>query len=109
MLIVVEAVARLSDPPDVGGAGVLVLGLRRPGRQRRGDLGARRAASGRTSTSRGCCATPSADALSSLGVVVAGAVVLATGWNAADPLASLLIAVLIAAGSWRLLKEPSTC
>jgi cobalt-zinc-cadmium efflux system protein len=46
------------------------------------------------------------DALSSLGVIVAGVVVLATGWNTIDPLVSLLIAALIAAGSWRLLKEP---
>ena len=46
------------------------------------------------------------DALSSLGVVVAGALVLIAGWNAADPIASLVIAALIAAGSWRLLKEP---
>jgi cobalt-zinc-cadmium efflux system protein len=46
------------------------------------------------------------DALSSLGVVAAGVVVLATGWNAVDPLVSLLIAALIAASRWRLLKEP---
>ena len=46
------------------------------------------------------------DALSSLGVVVAGALVLVAGWDAADPIAGLLIAVLIAASSWRLLKEP---
>ena len=39
-------------------------------------------------------------------MVVAGAVVLTTGWNAADPIASLVIAGLIAASSWRLLKEP---
>ena len=31
---------------------------------------------------------------------------LVAGWDAADPIASLLIAGLIAAGSWRLLKEP---
>jgi cobalt-zinc-cadmium efflux system protein len=47
-----------------------------------------------------------ADAISSLGVVVAGAVILATGWDAVDPLVSILIAILIAIGSWRLLQEP---
>ena len=47
-----------------------------------------------------------ADALSSIGVVVAGAVILATGWDRIDPLVSLVIAALIAVGSWRLLKEP---
>jgi cobalt-zinc-cadmium efflux system protein len=39
-------------------------------------------------------------------VVVAGAVVLATGWDTIDPLVSILIALLIVAGSWRLLAEP---
>ena len=46
------------------------------------------------------------DALSALGVVVAGVVVLGTGWDTIDPLVSILISFLIAAGSWRLLKEP---
>jgi hypothetical protein len=39
-------------------------------------------------------------------LIVAGAIVLTTGWNAADPLVSIMIAALIAAGSWRLLREP---
>jgi cobalt-zinc-cadmium efflux system protein len=47
-----------------------------------------------------------ADALSSIGVVVAAIFVLAAGWDAADPVASLVIAGLILVGSWRLLKEP---
>ena len=38
--------------------------------------------------------------------MVAGALVQVGGWDVADPIASLLIAALIAAGSWRLLKEP---
>ena len=57
-LIVFEALARLSDPPDVAGVGVLVLGLV-------GLLGnvaatfVLAAASAGTSTSRRCSATPS--------------------------------------------------
>ena len=47
-----------------------------------------------------------ADALSSIGVVVAAILVIAAGWNAADAVASLVIAGLILLGSWRLLKEP---
>ncbi|HUY62013.1 MAG TPA: cation diffusion facilitator family transporter, partial [Candidatus Dormibacteraeota bacterium] len=38
-------------------------------------------------------------------VILAGAVVLLTGWGPADPLLSLLIAVLIAAGAVRLIRE----
>jgi len=45
------------------------------------------------------------DLLGSLGALIAGAVILATGWERADPLVSMLIAVLILAGAWRLVKE----
>lgn len=47
-----------------------------------------------------------ADAIGSLGVVVAGVLVLTTGWNEADAIVSMLIGVLILLGSWRLLREP---
>ena len=47
-----------------------------------------------------------ADALGSLGVVVAGAFVLAGGSAIVDPLVGLAIAALILASSWRLIKEP---
>jgi cobalt-zinc-cadmium efflux system protein len=45
-----------------------------------------------------------ADALGSLGVIISGTVVLTTGWEYADPLAGLLIGLLIVAGSWRLVR-----
>ncbi len=104
-LIVFEAIARFSDPPDVGGVGVLALGLF-------GLIGNATATAVLLKGERddlnleGVLRHSFGDALSSLGVVVAGVIVLATDWNAADPLASLLIAGLIAASSWRLLKEP---
>ena len=47
-----------------------------------------------------------ADALGSLGVVLAGAFVLAGGSPVVDPIVGLVIAVLILASSWRLIKEP---
>jgi cobalt-zinc-cadmium efflux system protein len=104
VLIVVEALSRLGDPPDVGGAGVLALGL--------AGLAGNAAATWVLAAGEredinleGVLRHSAADALSSVGVVIAGVVLLA-GWNAADPIASLLIAALIAAGSWRLLKEP---
>jgi len=45
------------------------------------------------------------DALGSVGVLGASLVILVTGWMAADPIASLLICVLIVAGALRLLRE----
>ena len=44
------------------------------------------------------------DALASVGVVVAGAIIWFTGWSWVDPLVSVLIGILILFSSWRLLK-----
>jgi cobalt-zinc-cadmium efflux system protein len=41
----------------------------------------------------------------SVGVIIGGAIILATGWYPADPLISLFIAVLIARGAWGVLRE----
>lgn len=46
-----------------------------------------------------------ADAAISLGVVIAGAVIMATGWLWMDPVVSLLIVVVILAGTWPLLRD----
>jgi len=46
-----------------------------------------------------------ADAAVSLGVVVAGAVILLTGWAVIDALVSLAIVVVIMIGTWSLLKD----
>jgi cobalt-zinc-cadmium efflux system protein len=105
LLIVVGAVSRLSDPPEVEGVGVVALGFA-------GLVGNVAATWVLASGSRtdinleGVLRHSAADALSSVGVVLTGAVLLTTGWNTIDPLVSLVIAGLIAVGSWRLLKEP---
>lgn len=105
VLIVIAAADRLGDPPEVEGTGVLVLGLAGLvgniaatwvlARGRREDLNL-----------EGVLRHSAADALGSLGVVVSGAVILSTGWQPIDPLASLAIAALILASSWRLIAEP---
>lgn len=45
------------------------------------------------------------DAATSTGVIVAAAIVLATGWTVADPITSAVIAVLIVARTWKLLIQ----
>ena len=45
------------------------------------------------------------DALASVGVIAAGAVILFTGWQWVDPLVSVLIGLTILAGSGRVLRE----
>jgi cobalt-zinc-cadmium efflux system protein len=54
---------------------------------------------------RGAFLHMAADAAISLGVVAAGAAILATGWTWLDPAVSLVIAVIILFGTWGLLKE----
>ena len=44
------------------------------------------------------------DALSSVGVIIAGILMLITGWTWVDPAASMLIGLVILAGAWRVLK-----
>lgn len=46
-----------------------------------------------------------ADAAVSAGVVVAGGLVLLTGWQWIDPVTSLIISAVILAGAWSLLRE----
>lgn len=45
------------------------------------------------------------DLLGSIGAIVAGAVIYFTGWRPADPLVSIVIALLILIGAWRLVRE----
>lgn len=103
--VAVAALGRLADPPSIDGGGVLVLGLLGLG----GNLGATfvLAAGRRDDLNLEAVLRHSfADALGSLGVVIAGAVVLAGGPDLVDPLVGLVIAVLIVASSWRLIKVP---
>jgi cobalt-zinc-cadmium efflux system protein len=46
-----------------------------------------------------------ADAAVSLGVAAAGAVILATGWVALDPIVSIAVALVIVVATWRLLRQ----
>ena len=105
VLIIVAAIYRLGDPPDVEGAGVIVLGL----------VGLAGNAAATLVLARGqredinleaVLRHSAADALGSLGVVASGTVVLATGWNPIDPLIGIAIAALILASSVRLVREP---
>ena len=105
ILIVFAAINRLGDPPQIDGLGVLLLGVG-------GLIGNAVAtvvlAGGERAdlNLEGVLRHSFADALGSLGVVVSGAVFLLTDWAPIDPIASLAIAGLILASSWRLIVEP---
>ena len=54
---------------------------------------------------RGAFLEVAADALGSLAVLISAALVLTTGWQAADPAASLVIGLMIVPRTWKLLRE----
>ncbi len=103
--VAVAAAGRLSNPPAIDGGGVLALGaLGLAGnlaatlvlvRGQRQDINL-----------EGVLRHSATDAIGSLGVLLAGAVVLAGGSPIVDPIVGLLISGLILGSSWRLIKEP---
>lgn len=54
---------------------------------------------------RGAFLEVAADALGSVAVIVSALVILTTGWQAADPVASLVIGLMIVPRAWKLLRE----
>jgi cobalt-zinc-cadmium efflux system protein len=102
--IIWEALHRFSQPAPVAGGTVIwvaLLGIAVNGvtaylfaSGRKGDLNL-----------RGAFQHMLADALVSAGVVVAGIVILFTGWNWLDPVVSLVLAGVILYGTWGLLRE----
>ncbi|HJU48930.1 MAG TPA: cation diffusion facilitator family transporter [Gaiellaceae bacterium] len=105
--IVIEAVRRLDDPPDVLGGWMLLVAL--------GGLAVNLAAawilqrSGReTLNVEAAFRHVIADLLGSVGVIVAALLVLLTGWEAADPVVSLAIAALIAWSAWGVLRDSTS-
>lgn len=104
VLVVTEALDRLGDPPDVDGWGIAAVGA----------FGLAGNAAATVVLARGDRADlnlegvlrhSAADALGSLGALVAGLLAVA-GWPEADALAGLLIGCLIVLGSWRLIRDP---
>jgi cobalt-zinc-cadmium efflux system protein len=101
--IIVEAVGRLGDPPQVEGGWVLAAGLAGLAV----NLTAARVlhAVGGGLNVRAALLHVLADLASSVGVVLAAIVILASGWELVDPLVGLLIGVLVLAGTVRVLRE----
>ncbi|MGV8928773.1 MAG: cation diffusion facilitator family transporter [Brevundimonas sp.] len=102
--IAFEAVRRLAEPaPVMSGLIMIVAGI---GfvinlatallfmRDQHSDLNA-----------RGAYLHMMADAAVSIGVVIAGAVIMLTGWSIIDPLVSIAIVAVILIGTWGLLKD----
>ncbi len=105
--IFVEAGRRLADPPRVEGLWVLGVGGAGLVVNLAAALVLWRAGSGSLNV-RGALLHVLSDLAGSVGVVVAGAFVLALGWELVDPVIGLLIGGLVLVSSWRLLAESVT-
>jgi cobalt-zinc-cadmium efflux system protein len=103
LVIAFEAVRRLSHPEPVQGAIVIVSALAAIAVNAYVVLGLR--GHGKSLNLRAALLHVTGDIGASVGVVVAGAVILLTGWLYIDPILSLGIAVLIAYGAWRIVRE----
>jgi len=102
--IVFAAVRRLISPPEVHGGIVLVVAL--AGIAVNLIAVALLAEPSRESLNmRGAFLHVTTDLAAFAGTAVAGGLVLATGWNRADPIASLVVAALIFWSSFTLLRE----
>jgi cobalt-zinc-cadmium efflux system protein len=101
--VVWASIGRFSDPPEVTGGWVLAAGAA-------GlvvNLAAARVlhGAGQGLNIRAATLHVLADLASSAGVVLAGLVLLATGWPYADPIAGLLIGVLVIVSTFEILRE----
>lgn len=100
----IEAVRRLQAPPEIHGG--LMLGV--------ASVGLVANLVGVTLLHRGhdhslnqraAYLHVMSDLLGSVGAVIAGLLVVATGWRLADPIVSLGIGLLVLSGAWRLVRE----
>ena len=103
--VAVAAVGRLGNPPEIDGLGVLALGLLGLAGNVAATLVLARGERADVNL-EGVLRHSAADALGSLGVVLAGGFVLLGGSPVVDPLVGLAIAILILLSSWRLISEP---
>ncbi|MGH9304597.1 MAG: cation diffusion facilitator family transporter [Acidimicrobiales bacterium] len=104
LVIVVEAISRLVNPPPVQGWLVLIVALVGVLVNLAATLVLSRA-DRRSLNVRGVVAHVVTDLYAFLGTAAAGAIIVVTGWRRADALFSLLVAVLMALSAWGLLRD----
>ena len=102
--VVYSAIERLIDPPEVRGGLVLAIALVGVV-VNLAATGVLSRASGESLNVRGAYLHVATDLAAFAGTAVAGALVLATGWDRFDPLASLLVAGLMLWGGGSLLRD----
>lgn len=101
--IIWEAITRLFDPGEVAGRVVMLVAL--GGIAVNGGTALLFMRGGKEDLNlRGAFVHMAADALMSLAVVVTGLIIMMTGWTILDPIVSLVVCLVIIAGTWSLLR-----
>jgi cobalt-zinc-cadmium efflux system protein len=103
--LLLEASHRLRQPSLAVAQGGVIMGVAAVGVVINGAVAFALRRTGRDLNLRGAFLHMLGDALVSLGVMVAGAGMLYTGWIWPDPVASILVGVFILAGAWRIVRE----
>jgi cobalt-zinc-cadmium efflux system protein len=102
--IFIEAYSRLQEPPEILGGPMLAIAVLGLLVNAAGALVLSRSG-GENLNTQGALRHVVADALGSIGVIIAALVIVLTGWRYADPLVSVVIGALILASSWSLLRD----
>jgi cobalt-zinc-cadmium efflux system protein len=102
--VFVEAYSRLEEPPEVLGTPMLLVAALGLLVNAAGALILYRSG-GESLNVEGAMRHVFADALGSVGAIVAAAIIILTGWRYADPLISVAIGFLILGSSWKLLRD----
>lgn len=103
VLIIVEALQRLREPAPTGGSTVIVVAL--IGIFINGGTALLFMHGQHDLNIKSAFMHMAADAIVSVGVVIAGFLILLTGWNWLDPVVSLVIAAVILVGTIGLLRD----
>ena len=99
-----EAYQRFRDPPEILGGWMLLVAALGLVVNVDGALVLSRSG-GENLNVEGALRHVLADLLGSVGAISAAVIIILTGWRYADPLVSVLIALLVLASSWKLLRE----
>ena len=102
--VLYEAWRRLSDPPEIANSLMLTVALV-GGAVNLVSLWLLRAPQGRSLNMRGAYLEVLGDLLGSVAVVVAAVVIAATGFTAADAIASVVIGLMILPRTWNLFRD----
>ncbi|HVV48648.1 MAG TPA: cation diffusion facilitator family transporter [Polyangia bacterium] len=102
--VIVEAIRRFTAPHPIQGAPMLIVACVGLAINLLSAWILSRGA-GHDLNLRAAAAHVAADAAGSVAAIVAAVLILTLGWTVSDPIASILISLLILVGAWRLLRE----